>query len=75
MLADAERRTDFKAILVWDQDRFGRFSPHEASYRTYPLAQAGIQLVTTDKGPIDWNDFTEWLTYSVNQHGNFHQQD
>lgn len=69
MIADAQDKGDFAAILVWDQDRFGRFSPHEASYWTWPLAQAGIQLVTTDKGPIDWSDFTEWLTYSVNQHG------
>ncbi len=69
MLADAQEPGDFKAILCWQQDRFGRFSPLEASYRIYPLAQAGVQLVTTDKGPIDWNDFTEWLTYSVNQHG------
>jgi DNA invertase Pin-like site-specific DNA recombinase len=69
MMADAGDRADFNAILVWDQDRFGRFSPHEASFRTWPLAQAGIQLVTTDKGPIDWSDFTEWLTYSVNQQG------
>jgi DNA invertase Pin-like site-specific DNA recombinase len=69
MIADAKERHDFEAILCWDQDRFGRFSPHEASYWTWPLAQAGIRLVTTVRGPIDWNDFTEWLTYSVNQHG------
>ena len=69
MLADAQDKADFKAILCWQQDRFGRFSPLEASYRIYPLAQARVQLVTTDKGPIDWNDFTDWLTYSVNQHG------
>src|SRR5258708_3330998 len=70
MIADAQEKGDFQAILVWDQDRFGRFSPHEASYWTWPLARAGIQLVTVDKGPIDWNDFTEWLTYSGTQHGN-----
>jgi DNA invertase Pin-like site-specific DNA recombinase len=69
MIADAKERQDFEAILCWDQDRFGRFSPHEASYWTWPLAQAGIQLVTVAKGPIDWNDFVQWLTYSVNQHG------
>ncbi len=69
MLADAKNKGDFQAIIVWDQDRFGRFSPHEASYWTWPLSEAGIQLVTVVKGPIDWTDFTEWLMYSVNQHG------
>ncbi|MCE9530986.1 MAG: recombinase family protein, partial [Planctomycetes bacterium] len=69
MIADANNKPEFTAILVWDQDRFGRFSPHEASYWTWPLSKAGVQLVTTNKGPIDWSDFTEWLTYSVNQHG------
>ena len=69
MMDDAADKADFKAILVWDQDRFGRFSPQEASYHTWPLTKAGIELVTTDKGPIDWSDFTEWLTYSVNQQG------
>ncbi len=69
MIADAQDKGDFKAILCWDQDRFGRFSPHEASFRTWPLAKAGIQLVTVHDGPIDWNEFTEWLTYSVKQHG------
>ena len=69
LMGDATDKADFKAILVWDQDRFGRFSPHEASYWTYPLTRADIELVTTDKGPIDWSSFTEWLTYSVNQQG------
>jgi DNA invertase Pin-like site-specific DNA recombinase len=68
MLQDAQEVGDFKSILVWDQDRFGRFDPQEAAYRTYPLARAGIFLVTVDKGPIDWKDFVQWLTYSVNQH-------
>jgi DNA invertase Pin-like site-specific DNA recombinase len=69
MIADARERRDFAAILCWDQDRFGRFSPHEASYWTWPLARAGVQLVTIDRGPIDWSDFMQWLTYSVNQQG------
>jgi DNA invertase Pin-like site-specific DNA recombinase len=68
MLHDAQHLRDFKAIVCWDQSRFGRFSPQEAGYWTYPLLKAGIRLVTVDKGPIDWNDFTGWLTYSVDQH-------
>jgi DNA invertase Pin-like site-specific DNA recombinase len=68
MITEAQQVGDFRVILCWDQSRFGRFSPQEAGYWTYPLARLGIQLVTTDKGPIDWADFTGWLTYSVDQH-------
>ena len=68
MLADAQQRKDFKFIICWDQSRFGRFNPQEAGYWTYQFAEAGVGLVTTDKGLIDWNDFTGWLTYSVDQH-------
>jgi DNA invertase Pin-like site-specific DNA recombinase len=68
LLADA-KAGEFEAILVWDQSRFGRFTPQEAIYHTYPLTQAGIQLVTTDKGPIAWDTFVGALTYFVEQHG------
>ena len=30
MIRDAEERGDFKAILCWDQDRFGRFDSIDA---------------------------------------------
>lgn len=68
MLVDAKERHDFQVIICWDQSRFGRFSPQEAGYWTYQFSKANVGLVTVDKGLIDWNDFTEWLTYSVNQH-------
>jgi DNA invertase Pin-like site-specific DNA recombinase len=72
MMADATNGADFKAIICWDQSRFGRFSPQEASYWTFPLTKVGVQLVTVDKGPINWDEFIGWLTYSVEQHG--HEQ-
>jgi hypothetical protein len=56
------------AIFCWNQARFGRFCPQEAGYWTWPLIRAGVRLVTTDKGLIPWDDFTDWLTYSVDQH-------
>lgn len=68
MIKDGSRGL-FRAIIVWDQDRFGRFDPHEASYWTWPLRKAGVQLVTVDRGPVDWSDFVQWLTYSIHQHG------
>ena len=68
MLADAQQKRDFEVIICWDQSRFGRFSPQEAGHWTYMFSKANVRLVTTDKGPIDWNEFTGWLTYSVDQH-------
>jgi hypothetical protein len=37
MIRDAEVRGDFKAILCWDQDRFGRFDSIEAGEWISPL--------------------------------------
>jgi|GEM_PF-1843033 len=59
---------DFKFILVWNQDRFSRFRPQDAGRWMNHLAENGVQLVTLDKGAIDWNDFSGWISYSVDQH-------
>jgi DNA invertase Pin-like site-specific DNA recombinase len=68
MLTDA-RGGDFKAILVWDQDRFGRFDSLEAGYWIHPLRQAGVQLVTVNDGPIDWSEFNSRVMYGLKQEG------
>ncbi|MCI0740632.1 MAG: recombinase family protein [Gemmataceae bacterium] len=69
MIADAQDKGDFKAILVWDQDRFGRFDSMEAGYWTFPLRQAGVKLVTVSDGVIDWDDFTGRVIYGLKQEG------
>ena len=61
--------SDFEAILVWDQDRFGRFDMIEAGHWIHPLRQAGVQLVTVNDGPINWDDFTGRVVYSIKQEG------
>ncbi|QDU44574.1 hypothetical protein Mal52_30580 [Symmachiella dynata] len=68
MIADAAKGT-FQAILVWDQDRFGRFDSIEAGHWVFPLVQAGVALVTLDSGPIDWSDFAGRVMYSIKQEG------
>jgi site-specific DNA recombinase len=68
MIADAERG-EFKAILCWDQDRFGRFDSIEAGRWIYPLREAGIHLVTVNDGVIDWSDFAGRMIYSIKQEG------
>lgn len=68
MIADAARG-EFKAILCWDQDRFGRFDSLEAGFWILPLRNAGVQLVTVAQGIIDWTDFAGRLLFTVQQEG------
>jgi site-specific DNA recombinase len=60
---------DFDVILVWDQDRFGRFDSMEAGYWIHPLRKAGVRLVSVTEGPINWDDFTGRVMYSLKQEG------
>jgi len=69
MIRDAEDRGDFKAILCWDQDRFGRFDSIEAGEWVSPLRRVGVELVTVCQGRIDWDDFAGRLVYQITQEG------
>ena len=60
---------DFDVILVWDQDRFGRFDSMEAGYWIHPLRKAGVRLESVTEGPINWDDFTGRVMYSLKQEG------
>lgn len=71
MIADAETKRDFCAILCWDQDRFGRFDSIEAGRWIYPLRQAGVWLATVAQGVVDWNSFTSRVMYSIQQEGKY----
>ncbi len=69
MIQDAERVGDFKAVLCWDQDRFGRFDSVEAGRWIYPLRKAGVYLDTIAQGKINWNDFAGRMMYGIVQEG------
>ncbi len=58
---------EFKAVLSWDQDRFGRFDSIEAGHWIYPLRKAGVCLETVAQGKIDWSDFTSRIVYGIQQ--------
>ncbi len=68
MMADVSRG-DFKVVLCWDQDRFGRFDPLEAGFWIKPMRDAGIVLVTVAQGKIDWTDFAGRILYTIQQEG------
>jgi site-specific DNA recombinase len=68
MIADAADGR-FKAILCWDQDRFGRFDSLESGYWIHPLRRQGVQLVTCTEGPVDWNSFAGRMLYGMKQEG------
>lgn len=58
-----------ETILVWDQDRLGRFNSLEAGYWLFPLYQAGVKIESLDKGVLDWDDFSGRLIFTVQQEG------
>lgn len=57
----------FDVVLCWDQDRFGRFDSLEAGHWCYPFRQASVRIVTVNNGPIDWENFTGRMMYSMQQ--------
>jgi DNA invertase Pin-like site-specific DNA recombinase len=69
MIRDAREQRDFRAVLCWDQDRFGRFDPIEAGFWIKPLRDAGVYLDTVAQGRIEWDTFGGRLLYSVRQEG------
>lgn len=66
MIADADAG-EFKAVLCWDVDRFGRFDSIEAGRWIYPLRQAGVALATVAQGRTDWNDFASRMIFGIQQ--------
>lgn len=68
MMVDVAK-ADFKAVLCWDQDRFGRFDPLEAGFWIKPMRDAGVVLVTVAQGKIDWTEFAGRILYTIQQEG------
>lgn len=68
LIADAANG-EFKLVLVWDQSRFSRFEPLEASFYWHQLKVAGVAIETVKEGRLDFDSLGGWLTASVQQHG------
>jgi DNA invertase Pin-like site-specific DNA recombinase len=73
MIQDATELGDFKAILCWDQARFGRFDSIDFGYYVHPLRKAGVYLATVQEGVTDWNNSSGRIIGTVTQEGK-HQQ-
>jgi site-specific DNA recombinase len=62
-------RGGFQAIIVWDLSRLGRFDMLEAGFWLLPLRNAGVSVITLDKGKIAWEDFAGRIAWGVEQEG------
>lgn len=69
LIADLEKRHDFRAVLCWHTNRFSRFPVLEANHYWYLLDRAGVHLSTVAQGRQDWSDIGQWLKASIEQHG------
>ena len=65
---ERERRSILSLIGPWSGEVVADVGCGKGTW-TFPLAKAGVKLVSVCQGVIDWDDFTEWLKYSVDQHG------
>ena len=52
MIADAKGGT-FKAVLVWNSDRFSRGDVTETEYYRHLLRKAGVTLVSVTEGYLN----------------------
>jgi site-specific DNA recombinase len=68
LIADLDRRHDFRAVLAWDQNRFSRFPPLEACHYWFLLDRAGVHLATCNQGRVEWNSIAGFLTATIKQH-------
>ena len=60
---------EFRVVLCWDQDRFGRFDILDAGHYIRPFRQAGVSLVTVAQGLVDWDGLMGQFMYSAVQMG------
>lgn len=69
MIRDAEKRGEFRAILVWDDNRFSRFDTLTLNFFLYRIREAEVDFVTLTKGrPLNYDDIGEMMLTSINGH-------
>lgn len=52
----------FEYVICWEQNRASRSKPREFFAEMDPIANAGVKLVFTNKGVVDIDKFTDFIT-------------
>src|SRR5208337_2317100 len=66
MIEDSHKK-EFRVILCWDLQRFGRLDPLKAPAYRYTLRTKGVCLHTCKEGIIRWDRFEEYILDAVYQ--------
>ncbi len=66
MIRDSHKK-DFRVILCWDLQRFGRLDPLKAAAYKDTLRTNGVYLHTCKEGVIKWDRFEEYILDAVYQ--------
>lgn len=69
LIADAESG-QFEYVICWEQNRASRSKPREFFAEMNPIADAGVNLVFTDRGEVDLDDFSQFLQTAVDANTN-----
>jgi len=68
-MLDAAERGEFSTLLVYDQDRLGRFDSLDGAEYFNRLRRSGVRILTVTEGPIDLETFEGRLVTTVKQEG------
>ncbi len=68
LLRDAERRR-FEAILLYEQSRFSREDIFDVVVHWRLLREAGVEIVTCQRGRLRFDDLGGIITAIIDQHG------
>ncbi len=55
----------YDVLLGFSMSRFGRSDAFESIAEILPLKRSGVRLATVESGLIDWENFTDFLTLSI----------
>ncbi len=55
----------YDVLLGFSMSRFGRSDAFESIAELLPLKRSGVRLATVESGLIDWENFTDFLTLSI----------
>ena len=61
----------YDVLLAFSMSRFSRSDAFESIAELMPLKRAGVRLATAESGLVNWENFTDFLTLSIQKNADY----